>query len=87
MQEMAKKPAQQYRKDGDPETAFKNAATIIERTYNAPFLAHNCMEPMNFFAHVEADKALVAEYIQAPGWTEPTLAKILNLPADKIEIK
>jgi hypothetical protein len=32
-----------------------------ERTYNAPFLAHNTMEPMNFFAHVEADKALVAE--------------------------
>lgn len=87
MQEMAKKPAQQYRKDGDPETAFKNAATIIERTYNAPFLAHNCMEPMNFFAHVEADKALVAGPIQAPGWTEPTLAKILNLPPDKIEIQ
>lgn len=81
------KPAQQYRKDGDPETAFKNAATVIERTYNAPFLAHNCMEPMNFFAHVEADKALVAGPIQAPGWTEPTLAKILNLPADKIEIQ
>ncbi|MFD1820609.1 isoquinoline 1-oxidoreductase, beta subunit [Pseudarcicella hirudinis] len=87
MQEMAKMPAQQYRKDGDPETAFKNAATIIERTYNAPFLAHNCMEPMNFFAHVEADKALVAGPIQAPGWMEPTLAKILNLPADKIEIQ
>jgi isoquinoline 1-oxidoreductase beta subunit len=34
-----------------------------------------------------ADKALVAGPIQAPGWTEPTLAKILNLPADKIEIQ
>src|SRR5687767_9162236 len=35
MQEYAKKPAQQLRKDGDPETAFKNAAQVIERTYNA----------------------------------------------------
>ncbi len=87
MAEYAKKPAQQLRKDGDPETAFKNAATIIERTYNAPFLAHNCMEPMNFFAHVEADKALVVGPHQAPGWMEPTLAKILSLPADKIEIQ
>jgi isoquinoline 1-oxidoreductase subunit beta len=87
MQEMAKQPAKQIRKDGDPETAFKNAATVIERTYNAPFLAHNCMEPMNFFAHVEADKALVAGPVQAPGWIEPTLSKILNLPADKIEIQ
>jgi isoquinoline 1-oxidoreductase subunit beta len=85
--EYAKKPAKQERKDGDPETAFKNAAQIIERTYNAPFLAHNCMEPMNFFAHVQDDKALVAGPIQAPGWMEPTLAKILNLPADKIEIQ
>jgi isoquinoline 1-oxidoreductase subunit beta len=85
--ELAKKPAKQERKDGDPETAFKNAAQVIERTYNAPFLAHNCMEPMNFFAHVQEDKALVAGPLQAPGWMEPTLAKILNLPADKIEIQ
>ena len=87
MQEYATKPAQQLRKDGDPETAFKNAAQIIERTYNAPFLAHNCMEPMNFFAHVTDEKALVAGPLQAPGWSEPTLAKLLNLPADKIEIR
>jgi isoquinoline 1-oxidoreductase subunit beta len=87
MTEFAKKPANQLRKDGDPETAFKNAATIIERTYNAPFLAHNCMEPMNFFAHVQEDKALVAGPLQAPGWMEPTLAKILGLAPEKIEIQ
>jgi isoquinoline 1-oxidoreductase subunit beta len=87
MQEYANKPATQLRKDGDPETAFKNAAQIIERTFNAPFLAHNCMEPMNFFAHVTDEKALLAGPHQAPGWIEPTLSKILNLPADKIEIQ
>ncbi len=87
MAEYAKKPAQQLRKDGDPETAFKNAAQIIERTYNAPFLAHNCMEPMNFFAHVTDEKALLIGAHQAPGWIEPTVSKILNLPADKIEIQ
>lgn len=80
-------PAKELRKDGDPEAAFKNAAQIIERTYNAPFLAHNTMEPMNFFAHVQEDKALVAGPLQAPGWIEPTLMKLLNLPADKIEIQ
>ncbi len=87
MAEFAKKPAQQLRKDGDPETAFKNAAQIIERTYNAPFLAHNCMEPINFFAHVTDEKALLVGPLQAPGWIEPTLIKVLNLPADKIEIQ
>ncbi|WP_432207217.1 molybdopterin cofactor-binding domain-containing protein [Hymenobacter defluvii] len=87
MREYTAKPAQQLRKDGDPETAFKNAAQVIERTYNAPFLAHNCMEPMNFFAHVTAEKAVLVGPLQAPGWTEPTLAKVLNLPADKIDIQ
>jgi isoquinoline 1-oxidoreductase beta subunit len=87
MKEHANKPAQQLRKDGDPETAFKNAAQIIERTYTAPFLAHNCMEPMNFFAHVTDEKALLVGPLQAPGWTKPTLSKLLKLPADKIEIQ
>src|SRR6185437_6681897 len=87
MREYAAKPAQLLRKDGDPETAFKNAAQIIERTYNGPFLAHNCMEPMNFFAHVTDDKALLVGPLQAPGWTQPTLAKVLKLPANKIEIQ
>ena len=87
MAEYAKKPAQQLRKDGDPETAFANAAQILERTYTAPFLAHNCMEPMNYFAHVTDEKALLIGPHQAPGWIEPTLSKILNLPPDKIEIQ
>ncbi|MEJ8819452.1 xanthine dehydrogenase family protein molybdopterin-binding subunit [Lacibacter sp. H407] len=87
MKEYASKPAQLLRKDGDPETAFKNAAKVIERTYNAPFLAHNCMEPMNCFAHVTDEKALIVGPHQAAGWIEPTLSKALNLPADKIEIQ
>lgn len=87
MKEYAKQPAQQLRKDGDPETAFKNADQIIERTYTAPFLAHNNLEPMNFFAHVTDEKALLVGPLQAPGWTEPTLSKLLNLPAEKIEIQ
>jgi isoquinoline 1-oxidoreductase beta subunit len=87
MGEYAKKPAQELRKDGDPEAAFAKAAQILERTYTAPFLAHNCMEPMNFFAHVTDDSALLIGPHQAPGWIEPTLSKILNLPPEKIEIQ
>jgi isoquinoline 1-oxidoreductase beta subunit len=87
MKAMAEKPGQQLRKDGDPDAIFKTAHKVIERTYNAPFLAHNCMEPMNYFAHVTDEKALLVGPLQAPGWAEPTVAKLLNLPADKIEIE
>jgi isoquinoline 1-oxidoreductase subunit beta len=62
----ASKKASTIRKDGDPEEAFKNAAKIIERTYNGPFLAHNCMEPMNFFAHVDGNQVHCAGPLQKP---------------------
>ncbi len=86
MQELLQKPATQLRKDGDPETAFKNAAQIIERTYTAPFLAHNCMEPMNCFAHVTDTEAFLAAPIQIPEFPERTLSARLGMPLDKINI-
>jgi len=75
------------RRDGDPEKAFKNAAQIIERTYTAPFVAHNTLEPMNFFAHVTAEKALLVGPIQTPEFMEKSVAARLGLPLDKIDIQ
>ena len=87
MQERSKQPATVLRRDGDPEAAFNNAAQVIERTYTAPFLAHNCMEPMNCFAHVTAENALFVGPLQAPGFAEETLANRFGLPKDKIDIR
>ena len=87
MNEWAQKPARILRKDGDPEKAFAKAAKVIERTYSAPFLAHNCMEPMNFFADVTADKAVLAGPIQAPEFIRKTVSARLGLPIEKIEIE
>ncbi len=87
MAEKAKQPAKQLRKDGDPETAFKNAAQIIERTYTAPFLAHNCMEPMNCFAHVTPERAFLAGPLQAPEFAEKTIASSIGMPVEKIDIE
>lgn len=74
------------RRDGNPEAAFKKAAKIIERTYTAPFLAHNTMEPMNFFADVTDDGALLAGPIQTPEFLEKTASARLGLPLEKIEV-
>ena len=81
------KPANVRRKDGDIEEAFKNAAKVIERTYNAPFLVHNCMEPMNFFAHVTEETAELSGPLQKPEFTEQALSARLGIPLDKINIK
>lgn len=83
----AQKPKEELRRDGDPEAAFKNAAKVIERTYTAPYLAHNTMEPMNFFAHVTADKAELVGPIQTPEFIEKTLSARLNMPLEKIDIQ
>jgi CO/xanthine dehydrogenase Mo-binding subunit len=74
------------RKDGDPEAAFGRAAQVIERTYTAPFLAHNCMEPMNFFADFTGDTLDLAGPLQAPEFTESTLAARFDLPKENINI-
>ena len=87
MAEMAKKPASVLRKDGDPEAAFKKAAKVLERTYSAPFLAHNTMEPVNCFAHVTAEKAELYGPIQAPEFIMQSLSARLGLPKDKIHIR
>ena len=87
MAEMTAKPAMVVRKDGDPESAFKNAARMIERTYTAPFLAHNCMEPLNFFAHATPEKVELAGPLQKAELTEKTVAARLGIPVEKIDIQ
>ncbi len=84
MLEAGAKKAQ--RRDGDPENAFKNAAKVIERTYSAPFLPHNTMEPMNFFAHVTSEKAHLVGPIQTPERTANAIMEALDYPAEKVSI-
>lgn len=87
MAEMAKKTGKVLRKDGNPESVFKTAEKVIERTYTAPFLAHNCMEPVNSFAHVTKENAEIIAPIQAPESIMQALAARLGLPKEKIHIK
>jgi isoquinoline 1-oxidoreductase beta subunit len=86
MKEYITKPGTIVRKDGDPEGAFKKAAKVIEKTYSAPFLAHNTMEPMNCFADVKGDKAVVYGPTQAPESIMGTLVQALGIPKENIQI-
>ncbi len=86
MSEVGAIPGTVIRKDGNPEAAFKNAAKIIERTYKAPFLAHNCMEPMNFFADVKNGKAEFSGPLQKAELTEHALSTRLGIPIENIDI-
>lgn len=87
MEELMSKPAKVARRDGNPEEMFNKASRIIERSYSVPYLAHNCMEPMNCFADVTGDRAHLAGPLQGPGLIKPALADRLGIPEEKIEIE
>lgn len=86
MEQKSSEPGTVRRQDGNPEEAFKNAAKIVESTYTAPFLAHNAMEPINFFADVKEDSAVLAGPLQAPQFTESTVAARLKMDPKNIDI-
>lgn len=87
MEKASKGKADVLRRDGNPEAAFKSAAKVLERTYSAPYLAHNAMEPVNCFAHVTDDKAELYGPIQAPEFISRTLSARLGIPTENIHIR
>ena len=86
MEELGRKPGKVLRKDGNPEAAFQQAHKVLERTYYGPFLAHNTMEPVNCFAHVTDEKAVIYGPTQAPEFIVGTIADVLGMPKEKIQI-
>jgi len=75
------------RKDGDVETAFKNAAKVVKAEYQCPFLPHSPLEPMNFFAHVRSDGVELVGPTQTPELARNETAKLLGISPDKVTVQ
>ena len=75
------------REDGDVDKAFADADTVLERTYESPFLPHNCMEPMNFFADVTDEKVHLVGPIQTPEDAANTVAELLGRDSTDIHLE
>jgi isoquinoline 1-oxidoreductase subunit beta len=71
---------------GDVDKAMASAATKIEATYQAPFLAHAVMEPMNCTVHVRKDSCEVCVGTQVMARAQETAAKTTGLPLDKVTV-
>jgi isoquinoline 1-oxidoreductase beta subunit len=74
------------RKEGDVNAAFKGAAKVIKREYECPFVPHNPIEPMNFFADVRPDKVELIGPTQTPGSGRKAVADLLKIPENKITV-
>ncbi|ULC60205.1 molybdopterin-dependent oxidoreductase [Flaviramulus sp. BrNp1-15] len=87
IREFASKSANVVRKDGNPENAFNKASKILERSYTAPYLAHNSMETLNAFADVGENHAKILAPLQIPSLIIPALASSLGIPEENIEME
>ena len=84
--DLAAKPGAVARKVGDADSAINGAAKKIEAVYEAPYLSHAPMEPMNCTAHVRADGCDVWAATQIQSVARETAAKITGLAPEKVEI-
>lgn len=75
------------RKDGDIDKAFSQADKILERTYESPFLPHNCMEPMNFFAHITDEKIHLVGPVQTPEFAATAVAGMLGRDVKEVHLE
>lgn len=74
------------RKNGDVDAAFKNAAKVIKSEYECPFIPHNPIEPMNYFADVRADGIELVGPSQTPGAARKAVSDLLKVPEEKITV-
>lgn len=80
-------PGQVLRDDGRVDDAFGQCKKIHSATFEAPFLAHAPMEPQNYIADVQADKAELWGPTQVPGSVRQRAAEITGLPPNKISVR
>ncbi|EPX76685.1 xanthine dehydrogenase family protein molybdopterin-binding subunit [Salipiger mucosus] len=72
---------------GDAEAALQSAETVIEATYDAPFLVHGQIEPPSATARFNEDGTLdVWTTCQAPEMYQGTAAQVAGLERDQVNI-
>ncbi|MBA6157070.1 xanthine dehydrogenase family protein molybdopterin-binding subunit [Tenacibaculum sp. S7007] len=74
------------REDGDVKKAFTEADKVIEKTYHSPFLPHNCLEPMNFYANVTPEKVHLAGPVQTPEYAALAVSDMLDRDINQIQV-
>ncbi|OFV97059.1 MAG: hypothetical protein A3F68_05190, partial [Acidobacteria bacterium RIFCSPLOWO2_12_FULL_54_10] len=86
MAELGQKSGAVAREEGDFNGAMAGATRIMEATYEVPYLAHACMEPMNCTADVRADGCDVWLSTQGQTGTHRKAIEITGLPASAVKV-
>ena len=82
--EASQTPGVVVRNEGDAPAVLASAPNKIESEYQAPFLAHAPMEPMNCTVHLSPDRCEVWTGTQVLTRAQGGAAKVTGLPLDKV---
>jgi len=82
----SQQPGVVARKEGDAAAAIAGAAGKLEAVYQAPFLAHTTMEPINCTVHVRPDGCEVWTGSQVLARAQATAAQVTGLPLEKVVV-
>jgi len=82
----AARPGESIRATGDVDAALRDADRTVEAIYDAPYLAHACMEPMNCTAQVTDGKAEIWAPTQNPQGIQREAARLLGLSPDAVTV-
>jgi isoquinoline 1-oxidoreductase subunit beta len=86
MAELAEKPGVAGRTEGDAAGTLARAAKRVEAVYEAPYLAHACMEPLNCTASVRPDGCEIWVSTQMQSGARQAAARITNLDPAHIQV-
>jgi len=84
--DLASKPGKIVRNEGDADAALQKSGKKLAASYELPFAAHVCMEPMNCTVYLQADRAEAWVPTQAPQWAQSVIAEISGLRPEKVEV-
>ena len=73
---------------GDPDTALKESAYVIEQEFYSSYVNHAFLEPQSAIADFDNNTGQLHLYAtcQVPHYTHQQLAKVLEMPMNKIRI-
>ena len=71
---------------GNVKDAAANSASTLDATYEAPYLAHACMEPMNCTAWVRGDTVEIWAGTQSQGPNQGILSQVASVTPAKVKI-
>lgn len=74
------------RDEGNVKDAVAMAARTVEARYDAPYLAHACMEPLNCTAWVKGDEVEIWAGTQSQGPSQGILGQVAQVTPAKVKV-